>query len=143
MKGFKFRLESVLDVKTTELRHVQKEHASAQQAVLEARQELEALTRERDAYARSLNQLQEQEAGDWQLRWDYLHHLNLQLQGLQEQLLQLEQKREEVRQKLVKIRREQKVLENLKQRAREKFLEESRRNEQKAIDELAVLSVQR
>ena len=98
---------------------------------------------QREAYVQKLNQLKDQSARDWQLRWEYLHQLNQQLQQLQEKLEQLEQKREEVRQKLVRIRREQKVLENLKERAREKFLEQSRRLEQKTIDELAVLSVER
>jgi flagellar FliJ protein len=139
MKGFRFRLERVL-----ELRHrLEKEHA---QAVGRALREEEARRQALDAAAERLGRCGEQiagAAGDLPTAGT-LHNLGLALRAAADALANAEVRHrdavasvEQEQERFGEARRERRVVERLREHEHERWAQESTRHEQSEADEVA------
>ncbi len=143
MNGFKFKLNKVLEVKDVKFRQQQKDLSNAAQQKQNAHQKLEAKRNSTEKYAKSLDDVQIQNAGNMHLSYDHYHYLLQELKQQQEHLVNLEKQEDLEREKLIRVQRECKVLEKLKEKEFEKFQADIARQAQNSIDELANMHVRR
>ncbi|RMF54745.1 MAG: hypothetical protein D6748_16050 [Calditrichaeota bacterium] len=139
MKGFKFKLNKVLEVKNIRLQQQQKVLMEAALKKLAANQELEQKKAATNSYKKKLEKLNTLKAGMLNLYYGYYHQLLDELEQSEELLHQMIEMENSAREELIGIQKEQKILEKLKEHERHRFLEEFQQNEQKQIDEMAII----
>lgn len=139
MKKFTFKLNKVLEVKTIELKQHQKSLSEASQKKIAAHEELEQHLAYTNNFVSRLNNVTTNNAGALQLFYDYFHRLLNEAEQKEKTVSQMEDVEKRVREKLIAIQKEQKVLEKLKEHELQKFLERFHKDEQNTLDELAVL----
>ena len=145
MKKFKFRLESLLKVKEHLERERQKEHAEARERVARQRDRLSGLDAQRQTTVR---QQRERLTGDISVAdllvcSRYLVKLKSSTMEGTEILRGLEAEADQSRDRLIDASRQKKIYDKLRERQREKYLEELKRLENKEIDEIATNSRRR
>lgn len=144
MKRFKFRLQTVHNLR-------EQRRDEAEQALLQAAAEvtageaaLDELLRQRAAaeskMARATGQIY---ADELALQLDYLGFLGQRERDLRQRLAELEQKREAVRARAVQAARDAEVTSQLKQRQQERYAAEVALAEQNFLDEMATNIVRR
>lgn len=144
MKRFKFRLQTVHNLR-------EQRRDEAEQALLQAAAEvtageaaLDELLRQRAAaeskMARATGQIY---ADELALQLDYLGFLGQRERDLRLRLAELEQKREAVRARAVQAARDAEVTSQLKQRQQERYAAEVALAEQNFLDEMATNIVRR
>jgi len=143
MNGFKFKLNKVLEVKDVEFRQQQKDLSVAAQQKHKAHQKLSAKRNSTEKYAKSLDDVQIQNAGNMHLSYDHYHFLLEEVKQQQEHVVNLGKKEDAEREKLIRVQRECKVLEKLKEKEFEKFQADIAKQVQNSIDELANMHVRR
>ncbi len=132
---FRYRLESILKVrirkKEAQLIVVQK----AQQAVFEAEERI------RQNEAEIQQTIQNKKTADFRMMEyydNYLHHLWDKAEVLEQERLRVQEVLDEETRKLVKCEQEVKVVEKHKEKQREAYLEEEKKQELKQFSEIGV-----
>ncbi|NIS39007.1 hypothetical protein GWN91_07760, partial [Candidatus Saccharibacteria bacterium] len=74
-----------------------------------------------------------------QLNYDYFYSLLDDLEKQQHQFIELEQKENSEREKLLQVHKEQKILENLREKELTRHINENQKRHQLMLDELAIL----
>lgn len=144
MKRFKFRLQTVHNLR--EQRRDEAEHAllKATAEVNAGEAALEELQRQREAaenkLARATGQVY---ADELALQLDYLGFLGQRERDLRQRLAELEQIREAVRANAIQAAREAEITNQLKRRQKERFEAEVALAEQNFLDEMATNIVRR
>lgn len=144
MKRFKFRLQTVHNLR--EQRRDEAEHAliKATAEVTAGEAALEELQRQREAaenkMARATGQIY---ADDLAMQLDYLGFLAQRERLLRARLAELEQNRETVRESAIQAARDAEVTSQLKQRQKERYEAEAAIAEQNFLDEMAANIVRR
>lgn len=142
MKKFKFKLQSVLEMREREFEDRQLELAKVQQKLVEQTQVLENL------YANKKNlthQLEEQLQSGVKIDFfviktykDYIQELANQISYQHKVIIEIEQEVEEKRVALTEAMQAKKVLEKLKETHYNKFLKEFEEYEARELDEIAL-----
>jgi len=143
MNGFKFKLNKVLEVKDVEFRQQQKDLSDAAQQKHKAHEKLAAKRNSTEKYAKGLDDVQIQNAGNMHLGYDHYHFLLEEVKQQHEHVVNLGKKEDAEREKLIRVQRECKVLEKLKEKEFEKFQADIAKQVQNSIDELANMHVRR
>jgi len=139
MKKFKFRLEKILDVKEIELKKLQKDLSVKIEEKNRAEEILQQLIDTTNDYARRLDADTPHSAAEFDLHFSYFHQLLEEAEIQKEVIHKLEEEENSIREKLMAVQREQKMLANLKENARQKYMDEVLKSEQKILDEFAIL----
>ncbi|MDD3731967.1 MAG: flagellar export protein FliJ [candidate division Zixibacteria bacterium] len=139
MKKFKYRLETLLKVKTQIEKEKQREHAEALRKTYEQKELLNKIDRRRqDNLERQRHSLQGAiSVVDMLLYTRYLLKLKKETMAGNELLRGLQRTAEGKRQALVKASREKKIYEKLKERQQIKYNERVEKSEKKELDEIA------
>ncbi|MBN1212270.1 MAG: flagellar export protein FliJ [candidate division Zixibacteria bacterium] len=143
MKKYKYRLETLLKVKSQKEKEKQREHAEALRKVYEQKERLTQIdSRRRDNLGR---QRQVQEGGkfsvvDMLFYTRYFLKLKRETLAGGELLRGLQRKSEEKRQALVRAAKERKIYEKLKEKQKKKYDDEMETAEKKELDEIATNS---
>ncbi len=142
MKKFKYRLETLLKVKTQIEKEKQREHAEALRKMYEQKEHLNEIDRRRqDNLERQRHSLQGTiSVVDMLLYTRYLLKLKKETMAGNELLRGLQRTAEGKRQALVKASREKKIYEKLKERQQKKYNENVEQSEKKELDEIATNS---
>lgn len=138
MARFRYRMQSILDIKLKMETQAKQEFAAAQMRLNEEEERLAALRERRDGYERrareqlmgALNCRDMAENKEAILRMDEyiaLQHI---------QIRKAEEKVEQAREKLAAVMIERKSHETLKEKAFEQFLMDEKKQESKEVDEL-------
>ena len=138
MARFRYRMQSILDIKLKMETQARQEFAEARMRLDQEEERLEALKQRRESYERrakeqlvgALNCRDMAENKEALLRMD--EYIALQLLQIREAENRLEQARE----KLAEVMKERKSHETLKEKAFEQFLLDEKRQEGKEVDEL-------
>lgn len=138
-KAFKFRLQTVLDVRLLTKDRLVQELAEAERAIVVER---EALAQLNDSYTKSQDELREHQQGvvDLQtIQWfqNYLVALSGRITDQERRVQDAEAARDEKRIELMKAAQEVEVLEKLKSNAYQAYLKAEDKAEAALIDELA------
>lgn len=142
MKKFKYRLETLLKVKTQIEKEKQREHADTLRKMYEQKEHLNKIDRRRqDNLERQRHSLQGAiSVVDMLLYTRYLLKLKKETMAGNELLRGLQRTAEGKRQALVKASREKKIYEKLKERQQIKYNERVEQSEKKELDEIATNS---
>ena len=144
-KKFKFRLEPLLKIREYREKERQKDHSAAVHEVVKQKQQLQALDHERLATLdhqrqRLIGRLSVAEALVCSRYLVKLKRQRLSGTGL---LHGLEREAERKRQELVEAARERKIYELLKEKRRLRYRQEAEKQDQKQLDEVAVVAFRR
>lgn len=138
MARFRYRMQSILDIKLKMETQAKQEFAAAQQRLNEEEEKLAALRERRAEYERRarqqllgvLNRLDMAENKEALLRMDeYIAMQHIQIRKAEEKV-------EQAREKLAEVMKERKSHETLKDKAFEQFLMDEKKQEGKEVDEL-------
>ena len=145
VKRFRYRLEPLLKIRRYREKERQKEHAAAVQEVFKQKQELVALDRYR---LDTLDHQRSQQVGNFNIAdalvcSRYLVKLKRQRMAGTGLLHGLEKEAEKKRRKLVDAARERKIYELLKEKQQLRHRQEIEKQEQKELDEVAVVAFRR
>lgn len=138
MARFRYRMQSILDIKLKMETQARQEFAEARMRLDQEEERLEALKQRRESYERrakeqlmgALNCRDMAENKEALLRMD--EYIALQLLQIRE----AENRLERAREKLAEVMKERKSHETLKEKAFEQFLLDEKRQEGKEVDEL-------
>lgn len=138
MARFKYRMQSILDIKVKMETQAKQEFASAKIALDTEIERLEALFQRKSDYELEsgnlrLGILKVQEIAD---NKDAILRMDEYITEQEEQVRLAEEKVEQARERLTEVIKERKTHESLKEKAFENFLLELNRQESKEIDEL-------
>ncbi len=139
MHQFKFKFDKVLEIKNIELRQQRKELSHATKEKVEADQVLQQKKANTDRFARELEYGNKKTVASLQLNYDYFYSLLDDLEKQQHQFIELEQKENSEREKLLQVHKEQKILENLREKELTRHINENQKRHQLMLDELAIL----
>lgn len=141
MRKYAFKFESLLNV-----RNLQEESAEREfkEAMLAYQEELEKLDGYRSQFQQSLEDCAEQQRNGFDIRIQHLYdayfkRLKTEISQQTETVNKAEAHMEKQREALMEAMKERKVVEKLKVRDYEKYMEELKRWEQSIIDDLSVL----
>jgi flagellar FliJ protein len=142
MKKFKYRLETLLKVKSQVEKEKQREHAAALRKVYEQKQHLYKIDRKhRDNLGRQRQALEEKiSIVDMLIYTRYFLKLKRESVAGGELLRGLQRKSEEKRQALITASKERKIYEKLKEKQHKKFSDEIELAEKKELDEIGTNS---
>lgn len=138
MARFRYRMQSILDIKLKMETQAKQEFAAAQQRLNEEEEKLAALRERRAEYERRarqqllgvLNRRDMAENKEALLRMDeYIAMQHIQIRKAEEKV-------EQAREKLAEVMKERKSHETLKDKAFEQFLMDEKKQEGKEVDEL-------
>ncbi|MCI9071844.1 MAG: flagellar export protein FliJ [Lachnospiraceae bacterium] len=138
MARFRYRMQSILDIKLKMETQAKQEFAAAQQRLNEEEEKLAALRERRAEYERrarqqllgALNRRDMAENKEALLRMDeYIAMQHIQIRKAEEKV-------EQAREKLAEVMKERKSHETLKDKAFEQFLMDEKKQEGKEVDEL-------
>ena len=142
-KGFKFRLNKVLEVKDVEFKQQQKDLSDASHEKRQAYQQLLEKQSSTESFEQELDNISLVNAGDMRLQYGHFHSLLDEVEHHQQQVTTLAEREDQEREKLLKVQRERKVLEKLREKELERFRQDYLRQSQNEIDELAVMGARR
>ena len=139
MKRFEFSLEGLLRVRNVETEKLRGGLQKCVADLVEANEELERIAAEREG---QFLQLRGRDTGalcmdDVRAHQRYLNLLHWQEAAVQERLVEFEAALKDAQQRYGEARRKQMVVERLRERHYEEYLEEWRRNDVKEMDEVA------
>ncbi len=142
MKKFKFRLQKVADTKarqekqkSVELANLFMELETEKQALQNLNFELESVQQE--VFGKTVTGAPAKEILEYQR---YIEKLQQDIRAQQQRILNLEEKVEQVQAELLKINKEKKILDRLREKRYLKYLQEQSREEQKLLDEMFQLT---
>lgn len=138
MAGFRFAMQSILDIKEKLESQAKQNFAAAQGRLLEEEEELSALQRRRQEYESRSRQCLE---GTLDLRQiEEIHNAMVVLDGYiakqKEEVLLAERRVERAREDMAEAMKERKTYETLREKALEEYRAEESRAEGKIVDEL-------
>jgi flagellar FliJ protein len=138
--AFKFRLQKLLEYREEEKKMAQEELARRQRELLEIEAELEKLRREELRTLELRRAEQSKKLDIFTLTAIESYHLFLQerLRSKQQELLQSREQVEEQRQAVVESWKKCEMLERLKEKRREGYLQEEKSREQRLNDEISL-----
>ncbi len=142
MKAFKFRLQSLLNLKEQEEKKVQKELAHLKKEQRLIKEKLESYRSKKDNYQLELMK-DESEKIDLNNAINfrnYINYLTEEIKDLENKLAYWNKKIAECREKLLEKTKEKKMINKLKEKKAEEHWQEFTREENKANDEIAINS---
>jgi len=145
MARFKFRLQRVLDYRTSAVEAQETEVSKCLAAVTSAREHLvDVFTRQR----RTLELLEGKSEGRLDTEqaataWRYLDLLRTEERAAREQVAQAEAELQHAREVLTHLKREEQIIQKLKQRKQKEALREEQLREAKYLDDLATIRFNR
>ena len=142
MKKFKFRLQKVADTKARQEKQKSVELARLFLELENQKQELRNLNFElenvqQEVFGKTVSGAPAKEILEYQR---YIEKLQQDIHEQQQRVLDLEEKIEQVQAALLKINKEKKILERLREKRYLKYLQEQSREEQKLLDEMFQLT---
>lgn len=142
---FTFSLEAVLKIRQRAVEQAQLDLAEEMREETRIRTDLANRIREREESRMDLlgRSTQGLSANEFLIRRLHLDGLRASVKELRAGLTEAQQRVEDRRQALIAADREKKAVERLKERAYEKYQEDQRRLEMKALDEFAVIGFAR
>lgn len=143
MKRFEWRLQRVLDVKTKEEQKVRSELFVLIQRLAETRGEL---LRQKKILEQIINDLishPEKRLVDQEIFLRYSETNDRQIKKLKEKISELEMQQKAKIKEVMKVRKFKEGLEKLRVEAKEQFMKEQSKLEQKQLDEAALVSFNR
>lgn len=142
MKEFKFRLESVLNIKEQEEKAIQKELAKLQNKYHKVERELDNQKSEKKRWQSEIEESEKEIINlDFALKSrNYIKYLNGQIEELLLELKHWEEKINDCRQRLLAKSKEKKTLVKLKEKQYEQYWQEFLKEEQQFNDELATIA---
>jgi flagellar FliJ protein len=137
---FRFRLERVLDIRKRKEELIRAELAEAKLAREYEETVLLRLQEDLQRYLDDLRRRQKERVLPWEMLWYhlYLDNLKNQIRNQKKRLQELDEKIDQITQRLVKASQDRRVLERLKERQYEEYLLEMERAEQAILDELGL-----
>ena len=138
MAGFRYNLQSILNIKIKMETLAKQEFSTAKNALDEENEKLAALKNRKEAYEQKAHRLLQ---GNLKVREieENQNAILMMDQYIAEQRLQVkkaEAQMEQAREKLAEVMKERKMHETLREKAFESFLQEENRQESKSVDEL-------
>ncbi len=140
MKRFAWRLQRVLDVKIKEEQKVRSELFALTQRLARARGELLRQQKILEQLIDSLKVSSERRLKDQEFFLRHSATNDSQIKRLKEMISELEKQQRTKIQEVMKIRKFKEGLEKLRIEAKEQFMKEQSKHEQKELDEAAVVS---
>ena len=140
MKKFKFRFETILDLRTKELEKAETKVAAAQMQVIKATQDLANFQSEQQQYRSSLEQVLSSGAIDIiQITnfQNYIKHLDNKIHKQRQTISNLQAQLEKVRQEMLIVRQKKMMLDKLKEKDLKEYLRELEYQDMKTLDEIA------
>ena len=138
MAGFRYNLQSILNIKIKMETLAKQEFQAAQNALDEEIEKLEALKSRKGEYETKAHSLLQGILNVREIE-DNKNAILMMDQYIAEQQIQVkraEKQMENAREKLAEVMKERKMHETLREKAFESFLQEENRQESKAVDEL-------
>lgn len=137
---FDFRLEKLLKLKASQLQQVKLELASVRYKIAEISSQIETMRQMiENLWVAFQNTVQKGMSGKDMFLWRL--HIDAKVNDLnskQEELQQMLQEEEQLRQEYLETRKDLKIIENLKQRQLQRFQVELRRKNKLYLDEIAI-----
>lgn len=140
MKGFKFRLATVLKVREIETNQQAKILALAQQEAIRIRDEILELQSNMASELKRIQDLSHRGLFDQQildLSIPFRERLKMEIKRKTDELQMALKRIDLEREKLIERQKKKKALEKLEEKHRENYVEENRKSESKVMDELA------
>jgi flagellar protein FliJ len=137
MSKFKFRFESVLNVKDILEKKIQEEIFLIEREIQEYKDKRQIVINEREKTRRDMTSIS-LKASNYQSSKIYDSNLEKVIQSLERKIVQLYEKKKEKMNELVERKREHKIFEMLKENDNQNFQIEERRNELKELNEIAI-----
>lgn len=142
MKGYQFRLQKVLDTCRLKEELIEVKLAELERLAESQRERLKSIEREEEALLSERRTLREKRGSvaiEEEIFYENcLEALRLRIERMKMYLRQIEEQIRQTREELVAAAMERKVMEKLRERDYEHFKVEVERNNQKALDEIAV-----
>ncbi len=142
MKGYQFRLQKVLDTCRLKEELIEVKLAELERLAESQRERLKSIEREEEALLSERRTLREKRGSvaiEEEIFYENcLEALRLRIERMKMCLRQIEEQIRQTREELVAAAMERKVIEKLRERDYEHFKVEVERNNQKALDEIAV-----
>ena len=138
MKKFKFRLQKVVDTKAKQEKQKSIELAQLFMELERQKSELKSLNFElesvqQEVFAKTVGGSPAKEILEYQR---YIEKLQQDIQLQKKSIADLEEKIEQTQASLLKLNKEKKILERLREKRYLKYLQEQNREEQKLLDEM-------
>ncbi|MCX7934261.1 MAG: flagellar export protein FliJ, partial [Planctomycetota bacterium] len=142
---FRFQLQAILRYREMVEEQRKKEYAAANRQADEERLRREAMLADREALQDNIREIHTSHLPFYRLldSYRYLHALDIDLARNAAEMVRLETIREERRQALLEARKRRRALEILKARRQAEHAYQSNREEQAALDEIAVQAKRR
>lgn len=136
---FKFRLQTVLDVKEKWLQQKQDEIQKLNMQLYEQNQKIDSLMKEMDQCEQDINSEENFTPEEISYKYEYYYDLAKQLEFEKLKKAEIEETLELKRFELIQQSKEVKILESLKEKQFLEFREEQQSQHQKLLDELAII----
>jgi flagellar export protein FliJ len=136
MPKFKFRFDSVMDVKKILEKKIQKEIFLIEKEINDYKQKRQIILDEKEKTRREMSGLSRVSA--YQSAKIYDAQLEKMIQNLEKKIVLLYEKKNEKTKELVEKKKEHKILEVLKENQQQNFLEEEKKIELKELNEIAI-----
>jgi flagellar export protein FliJ len=137
MSKFKFRFESVLNVKDILEKKIQEEILLIEKEIQEYKDKRQIVIDEREKTRRDMTSIS-LKASNYQSSKIYDSNLEKVIQSLERKIVQLYEKKKEKMNELVERKKEHKIFEMLKENDNQNFQIEERRSELKELNEIAI-----
>jgi len=136
--AFKFRFESILNLKVRMEDMKKSEFKSISEKLEEEKEKLKTLMQEREIQYEKMKEKQSKEITKQEMINfnNYLSVLKNKINLQKTVVLEISEKLEKVRQELVKVSQEKKMFETLKEKKKEEYLKEYYKKEQEVVDNL-------
>jgi len=141
MSKFKFRFESVLNVKDILEKKIQEEIFLIEKEIQEYKDKRQIVIDEREKTRRDMTSIS-LKASNYQSSKIYDSNLEKVIQSLERKIVQLYEKKKEKMNELVERKKEHKIFEMLKENDNQNFQIEERRSELKELNEIAIRNYQ-
>ena len=136
MPKFKFRLDSVINVKEILQKKIQKEIFLIEKEINEQKQKRQKIIEEREKTRKEIHGLLK--VSMYQSTKMYDLQLEKMIQSIEKKIVLLYEKKKEKMKDLVEKKKEHKILEVLKDNQQVTFLEEEKKSELKELNEIAI-----
>ena len=136
--AFKFRFESILNLKIRMEDMKKAEFKSISEKLEEEKEKLKTVVQEREILYENMKKKQEEAITKQDMinYNNYLHVLKKKIELQKQVVIEVSEKLEKVRQELVKVSQEKKMFETLKEKKKEEYLKEYYKKEQEVVDNL-------
>jgi flagellar export protein FliJ len=139
MAKFTYRFEQVKKVKEIFEKEAQREVAAVNLKIENKKLEIESVKKQRYAIKLDLQLNTKKKAQELRMKNFLENYYDEKLEILKKELVELEHEKSELIEVLVEKSKERKIFETLKERHKEQFLEEEKKREQLALDEIATM----